>query len=147
MAEKIITFSGKQYSGKDTVAKIILENFKEFERIGIGDAIKIEYGKKHGLTFEEIEKLNILRTSLLSMNRACNEVISKLGIGKSLVLVDGNKLIPDFKYEQKYVVKGDAKSAALYRDTLNQKFRELGLPDAKIPKHINDIIDAHKNSN
>jgi hypothetical protein len=34
-----------------------------------------------------------------------------------------------------------------YRDTLNQKFRELGLPDAKIPKHINDIIDAHKNSN
>ena len=62
---------------------------------------------------EEIEKLNILRTSLLSMNRACNEVISKLGIGKSLVLVDGNKLIPNFKYEQKYVVKGDAKSAAI----------------------------------
>ena len=42
-----------------------------------------------------------------------NEVISKLGIGKSLVLIDGNKLIPDFKYEQKYVVKGDAKSAAI----------------------------------
>lgn len=62
---------------------------------------------------EEIEKLNILKTSLLSMNRACNEVISNLGEGKSLVLVDGNKLIPDFKYEQKYVVKGDAKSAAI----------------------------------
>ena len=46
-----------------------------------------------------------------------------------------------------FLKKGDAKSAALYRDTLNQKFRELGLPDAKIPKHINDIIDAHKNSN
>jgi hypothetical protein len=46
-----------------------------------------------------------------------------------------------------FLKKGDAKSAALYRDTLNQKFRELGLPDAKIPKHINDIIEAHKNSN
>ena len=46
-----------------------------------------------------------------------------------------------------FLKKGDAKSAALYRDTLNQKFRELGLPDAKIPKHINDIIDAHNNSN
>lgn len=46
-----------------------------------------------------------------------------------------------------FLKKGDAKSAALYRDTLNQKFRELGLPDAKIPKHINDIIDAHKDSN
>lgn len=62
---------------------------------------------------EEIEKLNILRTSLLSMNRACSDVISKLDDGKSIVLVDGNKLIPDFKYEQKYVIKGDAKSAAI----------------------------------
>ena len=62
---------------------------------------------------EEIEKLNILKTSLLSMNRACTEVISKLRDGKSIVLVDGNKLIPDFKYEQKFVIKGDAKSAAI----------------------------------
>ena len=62
---------------------------------------------------EEIEKLNILKTSLLSMNRACTEVISKLGEGKSIVLVDGNKLIPNFKYEQKFVIKGDAKSAAI----------------------------------
>ncbi len=62
---------------------------------------------------EEIEKLNILRTSLLSMNRACTDVISKLGGGKSIVLVDGNKLIPDFKYEQKFIIKGDAKSAAI----------------------------------
>ena len=46
-----------------------------------------------------------------------------------------------------FLKKGDVKSAALYRDTLNQKFRELGLPDAKIPKHINDIIDSHNNSN
>ena len=62
---------------------------------------------------EEIEKLNILRTSLLAMNRSCSEVISKLGDGKSIVLIDGNKLIPDFKFEQKYVVKGDSKSAAI----------------------------------
>ena len=46
-----------------------------------------------------------------------------------------------------FLKKGDAKSAALYRDTLNQKFRELGLPDAKIPKHINDIIDQNNISN
>ena len=46
-----------------------------------------------------------------------------------------------------FLKKGDVKSAALYRDTLNQKFKELGLPDAKIPKHINDIIDSHNNSN
>ena len=62
---------------------------------------------------EEIEKLNILKTSLLSMNRACSDVISRLEQGKYLVLVDGNKLIPNFKYSQEFVIKGDAKSAAI----------------------------------
>ena len=30
MAEKIITFSGKQYSGKDTAAKILLDEMKDY---------------------------------------------------------------------------------------------------------------------
>ena len=62
---------------------------------------------------EEIENLNILRTSLLSMNRSCTEVISKLKSKKVIVLVDGNKKIFDFKYMQETVVKGDAKSASI----------------------------------
>lgn len=45
-----------------------------------------------------------------------------------------------------FLKKGDIKSAALYRDTLNEKFKELGLPSAKIPRHINDIIDSANNS-
>ncbi len=53
--KKLIVLSGKQYSGKDTVAKLLLEEFKSFKRIGIGDAIKIMYGKKNNLTYEEIE--------------------------------------------------------------------------------------------
>lgn len=62
---------------------------------------------------EEIEQLNILQTSLLSMNRSCSEVISKLESDKVLVLVDGNKKIPNFKFSQETVVKGDAKSASI----------------------------------
>lgn len=62
---------------------------------------------------EEIEKLNILKTSLLSMNRSCSEVISQLNSEKVLVLVDGNKKILDFRYPQETIVKGDAKSAAI----------------------------------
>ena len=54
--KKIIVISGKQYSGKDTLAKILLEFLPQFKRIGIGDAIKIQYGKENNLTFEEIEK-------------------------------------------------------------------------------------------
>lgn len=52
----IIVFSGKQFSGKDTVAKILLDKFKSFKRIGIADSIKMLYSKKTGLSLEEIEK-------------------------------------------------------------------------------------------
>ena len=54
--KKIIVFSGKQFSGKDTVAKIILNEFSNFKRIGIADAIKMQYSQKTGLSIEEIEK-------------------------------------------------------------------------------------------
>ena len=55
MADRLIVLSGKQFSGKDTVGKILLEKFPSFRRIGIGDAIKIEYSRRTGLTREEIE--------------------------------------------------------------------------------------------
>ena len=55
MAEKIITFSGKQYSGKDTAAKILLDEMKDFKRCAMGDIIKIEYSKQYGISYEEIE--------------------------------------------------------------------------------------------
>ena len=54
--KRIIVFSGKQFSGKDTVAKILLEKFKSFKRVGIADAIKMRYSEKTGLSLEEIEE-------------------------------------------------------------------------------------------
>lgn len=62
---------------------------------------------------EEIERTNILKTSLNCMKKACLSVISRIEGENKLVLVDGNKLIPDFDYPQKYVVKGDGKSASI----------------------------------
>lgn len=59
---------------------------------------------------EEIEKINILNSSLKAMNLACSTVITE---PKTLVLVDGNKLIKNFSYEQQYVIKGDSKSASI----------------------------------
>ncbi len=55
MANRIIFFSGKQYSGKDTAAKIMLDSMPDFHRCAMGDIIKITYGQKHGLTYEQIE--------------------------------------------------------------------------------------------
>ncbi len=62
---------------------------------------------------EEIEKTNILKTSLNCMKKACLSVVSRLEKQNALILVDGNKLIPDFNYSQKYIVKGDGKSASI----------------------------------
>lgn len=55
MKPRIITFSGKQYSGKDTAAKILMEAMPEYRRCAMGDIIKIEYGKLNNLAYEEIE--------------------------------------------------------------------------------------------
>ncbi|MBQ2983251.1 MAG: hypothetical protein IJD57_00435 [Candidatus Gastranaerophilales bacterium] len=65
---KIIVISGKQYSGKDTLAKILLQKMPDFKRIGIGDAIKIQFGKENNLTFEEIEaQKHLYREKLIEL--------------------------------------------------------------------------------
>ena len=54
---------------------------------------------------KEIEKYNILKASLLAMERA----IKKLKKKPTLVLVDGNKIPIVNNYKLKYVIKGDQK--------------------------------------
>lgn len=73
---------------------------------------------------EQIEKINILNTSLSCMHLACENVAVKLNKGKALgaapftILVDGNKKIKQangkvWAASQTTVVKGDSKSAAI----------------------------------
>ncbi|MBE7706374.1 MAG: ribonuclease HII [Cyanobacteria bacterium SIG30] len=61
---------------------------------------------------DEIEKINILQASLLSMKKAIIEVQNKLKTKNVLCLVDGNRLIK-FDMAQKTIVKGDSKSASI----------------------------------
>ena len=61
----------------------------------------------------EIEQFNILNSSLKAMRLACEDVISRLKDTDVLTLVDGNKLIRNYKYSQQFVIKGDAKSASI----------------------------------
>lgn len=62
---------------------------------------------------EDIEKYNILACSLKAMKLACESVIEEIKKENLLVLVDGNKLIRDFIYPQKFIIKGDSKSASI----------------------------------
>ncbi len=58
---------------------------------------------------DEIEKINILNASLKAMNIACSAIMQE----NALTLVDGNKLIRNYTYPQKFIIKGDSKSASI----------------------------------
>lgn len=62
---------------------------------------------------DEIEKINILNASLKGMKLACEEVIKKAKLDGFITLVDGNKLIKNYTYPQKFIIKGDGKSASI----------------------------------
>jgi ribonuclease HII len=66
-------------------------------------------------TPEEIDKINILQATFVSMQRALESLYKnykmKFGVDikNAMVLVDGNKKIPNIKFEQKAIIDGDAK--------------------------------------
>lgn len=102
MNKKIIILSGKQYSGKDTVAKILLEKLTGFKRVGIGDAIKLEYSKRTGLTVEEIEKNKATyRPDLINLGDEGRAISDTFWLN-ALIEIEGNLIIPDMRLKKEY---------------------------------------------
>ena len=102
MADKIIIFSGKQYSGKDTLAKIMLEKMNDFRRCAMGDIIKLEYGKKHNLTYEEIEKNKPLyRQGLIDLGNWGRAQDADYWL-KKIISQDGNIMVTDVRVQHEY---------------------------------------------
>ena len=62
---------------------------------------------------DEIERINILNSSLKAMKLACENVICESKLTDFITLVDGNKLIKNYTYPQNFVIKGDSKSASI----------------------------------
>ena len=75
--------------------------------------IKNSIWSVHQSSVLQIEKTNILAASLWAMKLSCEAVIQKANLKNPFVLVDGNKLIREFKYPQKWVKKGDSISASI----------------------------------
>ena len=92
--------------------KIDKKKIKDSKRLSKKERFSLEkYIKKNSIwsigsaSLKEIDKLNILKASLLAMKRS----IKKLKQKPSIILVDGNKL-PDMNgYKLKSVIKGDQK--------------------------------------
>ncbi len=104
MAEKIIIFSGKQYSGKDTVAKILLENLPKYKRCAMGDIIKLEYGKSKNLTYEEIEKNKPLyRQDLINLGNWGRAQDADYWL-KKIISQEGKIIVTDVRVPHEYEV-------------------------------------------
>ena len=93
----IIIFSGKQFSGKDTIAKILLEELKSFKRIGIADAIKRSYAQQKGISFEEIEKYKSkYRKDLINLGNWGRAKSPDYWINK-IISYEGNIIVTDVR--------------------------------------------------
>ena len=97
--KRLIVISGKQYSGKDTVAKILLEELKIFKRIGICDAIKIMYGRQNNLTYDEIEADKATyRTGLIELGDWGRRQDPDFWLNEILKM-DEDVIVPDLRLE------------------------------------------------
>lgn len=104
MTDKIIIFSGKQYSGKDTVAKIMLTEMNNYKRCAMGDIIKLTYGKQKGLTYNEIEKNKPLyRQDLINLGNWGRAQDPDYWL-KKIIEQDGNIMVTDVRVPHEYEV-------------------------------------------
>ncbi len=109
----IIIFSGKQYSGKDTVAKIMLREMKDFRRCAMGDIIKLTYGREKGLTYEEIEKNKAnYRQDLIDLGNWGRAQDPDYWL-KKILEQDGNIMVTDVRVPHEYEVFKNAGAIAI----------------------------------
>lgn len=104
MADNIIIFSGKQYAGKDTAAKIMLDKMPNYRRCAMGDIIKLTYGAQKGLTYDEIEKNKAkYRSDLIVLGNWGREQDSDYWL-KKIIKQKGDIIVTDVRVPHEYEV-------------------------------------------
>ena len=104
MADKIIIFSGKQYAGKDTAAKIMLDVLPDYRRCAMGDIIKLTYGQTHGLTYDEIENnKSLYRAGLIELGNWGRAQSPDYWLNK-IIERAGNIIVTDVRVPHEYQV-------------------------------------------
>ena len=104
MADKIIIFSGKQYAGKDTAAKIMLDAMPNYRRCAMGDIIKLTYGAQKGLTYDEIESNKAkYRPDLIILGNWGREQDPDYWL-KKIIEQGGNIIVTDVRVPHEYEV-------------------------------------------
>ncbi len=133
MVDKIIIFSGKQYSGKDTAAKIMLDKMPTFKRCAMGDIIKLTYGKEKNLTLEEIEKNKAqYRPDLIELGNWGRAQDPDYWL-KKIIEQSGNIIVTDVRVPHEYEVFKNAGAITIRveatRETRSQRGTLVGEND------------------
>ena len=134
----------------NVVAACAILDLKGLEIIGLNDSKKIKESKREELFIEiqnraigfgigecspqEIDTHNILRATWIAMQRA----LTQLKLKPDLVLVDGNQRIPELKWTQKTIIKGDGVSASIAAASVLAKVtrdRQLVELDKQYPEY------------
>lgn len=166
MARRIIIFSGKQYSGKDTVAKIMLSQMLSFKRCAMGDIIKLTYAKEKNITYEEIEKNKPLyRADLIKLGNGGRSQDADFWM-KKILEQDGDIMVTDVRVPHEYEVFKSAGAISIRIEASRENrmargvlvgeddITEVGLDDVKdwdyviennstyedLKKKVNDLV-------
>lgn len=145
MADKIIIFSGKQYSGKDTAAKILMEELKDFRRCAMGDIIKLEYGRMHNLTYEEIEQNKPLyRQGLIDLGNWGRQQSPDYWLQK-IISQEGKIVVTDVRIKHEYETFKKANAISIrveaFRELREQRGGKLIGEDDVTEVDLDDIQD------
>jgi len=153
-------------AGPVVSAAVILPH--DFACIGINDSKKLSEKKRNALfpiimekaiavstgisSHDEIDKINILQASLLSMKRAVENLSNPSdSLAPDFLLIDGNFTL-DMAIEQSAIVKGDSRSisiasasiiAKVTRDAIMKELHEL-YPQYNFIQHKGYPTKAHK---
>lgn len=133
---EIIKFidDSKKFSSNPALRKNLAEKIKQAAKYSVYEC-----------SVEEIEKYNILQASLMAMKRACNDLFLQINEKKkkTIILVDGKFIIPNYKKVQKPVKKGDSISASIAAASILAKvYRD------ELMEHLSEefpVYDWHKN--
>lgn len=137
MANRIIFFSGKQYSGKDTAAKIMLDSMPDFHRCAMGDIIKITYGEKHGLTYDQIEaNKSKYRAGLIELGNWGRSQDADYWL-KKILEQKGNIIVTDVRVPHEYDVFKNAGAISIRIEAS----REIRASRGKLVRE-NDITEV-----
>ena len=139
----ILVISGKQYSGKDTLAKILLEKLDGYKRIGLGDAIKIEYSIRKKIPLDEIiTNKHLYRNDLIELGNWGRSVDDDFWI-KNLLGFD-KIIVPDVRviHEAEFFKNAGAFLIRVESDYANRSKRGIIVNDDDLTETALDNYDG-----